>query len=136
MEMLFWSRSGVCSNNRLAHRHKRRIAWQGAGALAILCTLGAVGRAQDAPSGLSMRLDVTQRLEFSDNPDFTVDGGSDFFGRTVLGFGLESVTNIERYTQNLGTDIEEGRTDRSSNDATNSIANLSNDRDTRNARHS
>ena len=134
MEMLFWSRSGVCSNNRLAHRHKRRIAWQGAGALAILCTLGAVGRAQDAPSGLSMRLDVTQRLEFSDNPDFTVDGGSDFFGRTVLGFGLESVTNIERFTLNLGTDIEEGRTERSSIDATNSFANLSYDRDTRNAR--
>ncbi|MEP1202168.1 MULTISPECIES: hypothetical protein [Rhodobacterales] len=108
-------------------------ARQGAGALAMLCVIGGDARAQETPPGLTARLDITQRLEFSDNPDFDVDGNSDFFGRTILGFGLESVTNLQRFTLNLGTDIEEGRDDRSGVDVTNSFASLRYDRNTRNA---
>ncbi len=108
-------------------------ARQGAGALAMLCVIGGDARAQETPPGLTARLDITQRLEFSDNPDFDVDGNSDFFGRTILGFGLESVTNLQRFALNLGTDIEEGRDDRSGIDVTNSFASLRYDRNTRNA---
>ncbi|MEL6886428.1 MAG: hypothetical protein AAFP87_18100 [Pseudomonadota bacterium] len=105
----------------------------GVGVLAMLCSIGVVVRAQEAPPGMVARFDVTQRLEFSDNPDFDVDGNSDLFGRTILGFGLESATNIQRFALNLGTDIEEGRGDRSSIDVTNAFASLSYDRETRNA---
>ena len=131
--MSFWYRSDVCSSNRRANRQKKSYARQGAGALAILCTLGAVVRAQDVPPGFVARFDVTQRFEYSDNPDFDEDGSSDFFGRTILGFGLESVTKVQRFALDLGTDIEEGREDQSSVDVTNSFANLSYDRNTRNA---
>jgi len=109
------------------------VARQGIGALAIFCTVAVVVRAQEVPPGVIARFDVTQRLEYSDNPDFDVDGDSDFFGRTVLGFGLESVTQVQRFALNLGTDIEEGRDDGSSFDVTNSSARLSYDRNTRNA---
>ncbi|MEM6371794.1 MAG: hypothetical protein AAF727_03315 [Pseudomonadota bacterium] len=105
----------------------------GVGVLAMLCSIGVVVRAQEAPPGMVARFDVTQRLEFSDNPDFDVDGNSDLFGRTILGFGLESATNIQRFALNLGTDIEEGRGDRSGIDVTNAFASLSYDRETRNA---
>ncbi len=108
-------------------------ARQGAGALTMLCVIGGDARAQEMPPGLTARLDITQRLEFSDNPDFDIDGNSDFFGRTILGFGLESVTNLQRFALNLGTDIEEGRDDRSGIDVTNSFASLRYDRNTRNA---
>lgn len=133
--MSFWYQNGACSNNRQSHRRKITKTHQGAGALLILCTVGVVVRAQDvAPPGLVARLDVTQRLEYSDNPDLAVDGDPDFFGRTVLGFSLDSIRTVDRLTLNLGTDIEEGRDDQSNLDLTNSTLGLNYDRDTRNAR--
>jgi len=131
--MSFWYQNGVCSNKEHSHRRGHKYARQGAGALTILCTLGGVVWAQDVPPGLVARFDVTQRLEYSDNPDFDVDGESDFFGRTILGFGLDSVTNVQRFSLNLGTDIEEGRENESSINVDNSFANLRYNRNTRNA---
>ena len=87
--MSSWYRNGVCANNRQSHRQANRRAHQGAGALLLLCSIGVVVRAQDVPPGLVARFDVTQRLEYSDNPGFDVDGESDLFGRTILNFGLQ-----------------------------------------------
>lgn len=106
---------------------------QATGALAILCSTCAAVRAQEPPSGLTARFDITQRLEFSDNPDFVVDSTSDFFGRTVLGFGLESVRNIDRFTLNLGVDITEGRSDEAAIDYDNPSVRFTYDRETRRA---
>lgn len=133
--MSFWSQNAACSNNEPAYRQKHAILGRGLGALAILSSsVAAVGWAQDAPSGLIARLDVTQRLEFSDNPDLDVDEDSDFFGRTILAFNLESVTSTERFALNLGADIEEfGDGNSSDIDITNSFANLSYNRNTGNA---
>ncbi len=138
--MLFWSRNGVCSNNRPAQKKKSFTVQRGAVAVTLICCAGVVVHAQgvpsaeESPSGLLATFDVSQRLEYSDNPDLDVDGTSDFYGRTVLDFGLESVTNIQRFSLNLGTDIEEFREDNpNSFDFTNTFATLSYDRTTRNA---
>lgn len=104
------------------------------GALALLCSVAAVVRAQDVPPGMVASFDVTQRLEYSDNPDLDADGDSDFFGRTILGFGLDSTTKLQRFVLNLGTEIEEFRDDNEDNfDFTNSSVILGYDRNTRNA---
>lgn len=106
--MLSWSQQGACSNNEPARRQNQTIAGLGLSALALLCSTAAVVRAQDLPPGVIATFDITQQLEYSDNPDLDEDGGeSDFYGRTILGFGLESVTSIQRFALNLGTDIEE-----------------------------
>lgn len=131
--MLSWSRNGGCSNNEPAHRQNFITARRGFGALALLCSVGAVVRAQEAPPGFLATLDVTQRLEYSDNPDLDANGDSDIFGRSILNFGLESVTSIEAFTLNLGTDIEEGRDDRTGLNFTNTIGSLGYNRNTRNA---
>ena len=132
--MLSWFRNGGCSNSDASHRQKSTIVWGGLGAFALLCSVGVVVRAQDVPPGIIARLEVTQRLEYSDNPGLDVDGDSDFFGRTILGFGLESVTSIQRLALNLGTDIEEFRDDNDQDfDFDNSFANLDYNRQTRDA---
>ncbi|WP_299971131.1 hypothetical protein [uncultured Roseobacter sp.] len=133
--MLSWYQNGACSNKRPGHRRRLTRAHRGTGALLILCTVGVVVRAQETgPPGLAAGFDVTQRLEYSDNPDLRADGDPDFFGRTVLDFTLDSVRTVDRLTFNLGTDIEEGREDQSSLDPTNARVGLNYDRDTRNAR--
>ena len=129
--MSFWYRNGVCSNNRHSHRPSNIRVRHAAGALSILCGVGVVAHAQDAQlSGLTARLDISQRLEYSDNPDLEAEADSDFFGRTVLDFGLESVTALETFTFNIGTDIEEMRDDQSTLDLTNPIMRLRYDRAT------
>ena len=135
--MSFSYRSGACSNNFCSEGHtiqtgKRCQLWLGTAV--ALCTASSVGLAQDtAPSGLVASLDFTQRLEYSDNPDLEEDGSSDFFGRTILDFGLESETSLQTFSFNLGTDIEEGREDESSVNFDNSFARLNYDRTTRSA---
>jgi hypothetical protein len=79
--------------------------------------------------------DVTQRLEYSDNPDLNVNGDADFYGRTLLNFGLASDTKVQAFALNLGTEIEEFRDDNSNNfDSRNYFGTLRYDRNTRNAR--
>jgi predicted porin len=134
--MSFWYRNGVCSNNTHSHRQNRN--WirtpHKLGAFSGLCVLGVVAHAQDTqPAGLLATFDITQRLEYSDNPDLEENGSSDTFGRTILGFGLESVTALQTFTLNIGTDIEEGRDDQSSFDVTNPFVQLDYNRATRNA---
>jgi hypothetical protein len=132
--MLSWSRNGACSNSEPAQRQNPVTVRRGGAALALLCSVGAVVRAQDIPPGFVANFDITQRLEYSDNPDFDVDGDPDFFGRTVLGFGLESVTKVQALFLNLGTDIEEFRDDNPDDiDTTNPFANVRYTRNTRNA---
>ena len=132
--MSFWYRSGVCSNNRHSHRRKKIQARYTVGAPILLCAAGVAAYAQDAlPPGLVARLDVTQELRYSDNPDFEVVKDPDFFGRTVLGFGLESVTNVDRFALDIDADIDEGRENLSTFNLSNSFVGLAYDRNTRNA---
>lgn len=134
--MSFWYRRDVCSNNAISHRQSRNTGstHRRIGAFAVLCGVGFAANAQDAvPPGIIASLDVTQRLEYSDNPDLDVDGDSDFFGRTILEFGLESATSLEDFTLNVGTDVEEGRNDKSSIRLTNTFFRLGYDRATANA---
>lgn len=133
--MLFSYPKDVCSNNRHSRRLFRLRPGHAASALVVSCAAGAVAHAQDRlPPGLVATFDLSQRLEYSDNPDLDINGDSDFFGRTVLGFGLESIRPLDRFTLNLGTDIEEGRDDQSGVEFANSFAQFAYDRDTRNAR--
>jgi hypothetical protein len=105
------------------------------GTLALLCSIGAVVRAQGVPPGIAASLDVTQRLEYSDNPDLDVNGDSDLYGRTLLNFGLASDTKVQAFALNLGTEIEEFRDDNSNNlDPRNYFGTIRYDRNTRNAR--
>ena len=132
--MSFWSRNGACSNNEHSHRSLRPGTRRTIGALTVLFAGAAVVQAQDAiPPGLIARLDITQQLEYSDNPDLEEEKESDFFGRTILGFGLESVTKLQRFALDLGTDIEEGRNDRSTFNFNNSFGRLDYTRATQNA---
>lgn len=124
----------VCSNNRHSRRPSRVRPGHAASALLATCVVGAVAHAQDRqPPGLVATLDVTQELRYSDNPDFNIIKDPDFFGRTVLGFGLESVTSIDRFAFDMDLDIDEGRNDLPSFDLTNSFVGLAYDRNTRNA---
>lgn len=125
--MSFWYRSDGCSNKTHSRRQNsttgRARRW--VGAFTVMGSLGVVAQAQESlPPGMVATLDVTQRLEYSDNPDLEADGTSDFFGRTILAFGLDSATPLSRFSLDAGTDIEEGRNDRSSVDLTNSFVQL------------
>ncbi len=132
--MLFWSQQGACSNSEAAYRQKSILVRRGPLACAVLVCVTPGVHAQDATPGILATLDVTQRLEWSDNPDLDVDGDSDFYGRTILGFGLESATSIQNFALNLGTDIEEFRDTNDQNfDFDNSFARLDYSRATRNA---
>lgn len=136
--MSFWCRSGVCSNNQFSGRELKNTGsrvYRRLGAFASLCAVGVMANAQDAlPPGLIANLDVTQRLEYSDNPDLEQDGESDFFGRTILDFGLLSETSLDSFGLNIGTEIEEGRNDQSSLNLTNTFFRLNYERATRNNR--
>jgi len=135
--MSFWYRNGVCSNNRHSRRqnNKRDKTRRWIGAFSVICGLGVVAQAQEAlPPGMLATLDVTQRLEYSDNPDLNENGQSDLFGRTILSFGLDSITPLQNFALDLGTEIEEGRNDQSSVDFTNSFFQLGYDREVRTAR--
>ncbi len=131
--MLFWSRKGACSNNEPAQSHNIITVSRGLAALAVLTSIASVARAQDVPPGVVANFDFTQRLEYSDNPDLDFDGDSDFFGRTILAFGLESITKVQAFSFDIGTDIEEWRDDESGVNFTNSFFALDYDRNTRNA---
>ena len=132
--MSFWYQRDACSNNR--HAGKQLKLKTGHGAFVLLSTCAVAAMAQDGvPPGLVATFDITQQLEYSDNPDLDTDAAADgdFYGRTILGFGLASVTTLEDFRLNIGTDLEEGRNDQSSVDLTNSFLDLSYERDTRNA---
>ncbi len=135
--MSFWYRKDVCSSNRQPQKRNGLSAHHGFGALLFIFALGAVARAQDAlPPGITARLDVTQRLEYSDNPGLRTDenADSDFFGRTLLNFGLLSINNVDRLNLNIGTEIEEGNDDNDDTiDFTNTFARLGYNRTTPNA---
>ncbi|MEM9500171.1 MAG: hypothetical protein AAGA28_19815, partial [Pseudomonadota bacterium] len=106
-----------------------------AGALLVFCGFGFAAVAQEPPAGPQARFDVTQQLRYSDNVDFDEDDDaeSDLFGRTVLGFNLESVNSLSRVALNLGADIDEWREDQSTIDVSSYFGNLLYDRATTNA---
>lgn len=134
--MSFWYRNDVCSNKIHSHRHSMKFipAPRKLAAFGGLCVVGVVAHAQDnLPAGILATFDITQRLEYSDNPDLEENGSPDTFGRTILGFGLESVTALQSLSLDLGTDIEEGRDDQSSVDVTNPFLRLDYERANRNA---
>ncbi|WP_299832333.1 hypothetical protein [uncultured Roseobacter sp.] len=128
----------ACSNKRASDRSKTIKLRHGVGAVSALCALfgvSAIATAQDnQPPGLVASLDVTQRLEYSDNPDLEAESDSDIFGRTILGFGLAGNTDIQSFEFNLGLDIEQGRNDRSSIDLLNPFVNFGYDRASRASR--
>lgn len=132
--MSFWYQNGVCSNNRHSRRRNRKkLSYVTAGMTSALA-FAVVAQAQDrAPPGLIASFDIEQRLEYSDNPDLDVDGDSEFFGRTLLRFGLDSFTPTERFSLNLGSDIEEGRKDEPTFNFVVGFADLAYERDVRNS---
>lgn len=116
MEMSFWFQKGVCSNKRHSYR-QTSTKWH-PWTQAFLCLGVAVTfvpvQAQEQPPGISSRLDFTQRLQYSDNPDLRRSGegdDSEFFARTLLSYGLESVNSIERFTFGAGLTLDIGRED-------------------------
>lgn len=133
--MLFLYRKGVCLNNRQVQGHRQGGLRCIGGAGVVVFATGMVAYGQDTvPPGVMVTLDVTQRFEFSDNPDLDVDGSSDFFGRTLLGLGVQSVRKVDSFSFNLNGDIEEGRNNSDTLDLTNYGGQLEYIRDTRNAR--
>ena len=134
--MSFWYRNGGCSNNGYSYKRPKKWGLRFyAGTLTALCAAVVTAYAQEGvPAGLVARLDVTQRFEYSDNPDFRTNGSSEFFGRTVLGFSLQSETRAQRFSLNLGTEIEEGRDNQSNLEVDNTDLSLNYERYTGNAR--
>lgn len=132
--MSFWYQRDACSNNRNSHRLKiAKPRLYGAGLL-ILSVGSVTAYAQEVtPPGIVARFDVVQRLEYSDNPDFEEDRVSDFYGRTIFGFGLESATRVSNFALSLGADLEEGRDSQSTFEWTNYNLDFAYDRTTRNA---
>ncbi|MEP1356281.1 MAG: hypothetical protein ABJX32_04415 [Tateyamaria sp.] len=132
--MSFSCQNGVCSNKGNSHRQTKIRRYQSLVLLSGLCGIGLVAHAQEAlPEGVRTYFDVTQRFEFSDNPDLDTDGESDFFGRTILGYGLESERSFDAFRLRLGTELEIGRKGESTTNLTNSFARLSYERDARNS---
>lgn len=132
--MSFWYQNGVCSSNRHSHRRIGGKLGRGAAVALSVFALSAFAQAQDSiPPGFLATFDFTQRLEYSDNPDFEVGGDPDFFGRTILAFGLDSRTRLESFSFDVGTDIEQGRNDQDDLNLTNTFTTLRYDRNTRNA---
>lgn len=132
--MSSWYRSGAFSSKATAILH--RFVIPGAcrlGVLCLVCTLGALASAQEVPPGIVATSSVDQRLEYSTNPDLEDDGEPDFFGRTILRFGLNSETKVQRLALDFGLDVEEGRNDKSTFDTANPFVQLFYDRNTRNA---
>ena len=132
--MSFSCRNGVCSNKKHSHRQCSKRARHAFAAFSAICALSIAVQAQDtAPPGIEANLSVSQRLEYSDNPDLENNGQSDTFGRTVLRFNLGSAKPTERFSLSFGTDIEEGRNDQSTIDINNSNLGIGYTREARNA---
>jgi hypothetical protein len=81
----------------------------GAGGLAALCALAAVAQAQEQTTpGAVVRFDLSQRLEYSDNPDLSDPKVSQSRARTTLGIGVTSDTAISRFQFDVRSDLEAG----------------------------
>lgn len=134
MVMSFSYRSGVCSNNERGNRQGIFSLRYGMSALAMLCAATGMVRAQDIPPGVLATLDISQRLQYNDNVDFDPDTNaeSDLLGRTVLRFGLESVTKVQNLELDLGLEMTEGSRGKSSIDIENPFVRLAYDRNVRN----
>ncbi|WP_300039352.1 hypothetical protein [uncultured Roseobacter sp.] len=77
---------------------------------ALLCSCAAMAGAQQG--GLQATLDVSQSLDWDDNPDLVATGGEgELIARTGLTFGLSSVTARDRLRLSLGTQLEFGDRD-------------------------
>lgn len=82
----------------------RRCLYPGGAVLAF--ALANAAPAQDAgDSARRFTLDVSQGLEWSNNPDLAVIGESELLSRTSLTFGLERRTSIDRLALSLGGDF-------------------------------
>ncbi len=66
------------------------------------------GFAQDSGGGLTSTLTVSQRLNFSDNPNFEANGESGVQSITNLSYTLGSVTRTQRFNLRAGASYETG----------------------------
>ena len=78
---------------------------------ALLCSCAAMAGAQQT-GGLQATLDVSQSLDWNDNPDLDAgDSDGELTARTGLTFGLSSVTQRDRLRLSLGVNFEAGDRD-------------------------
>ncbi len=78
---------------------------------ALLCSCAAMAGAQQT-GGLEATLDVSQSVDWNDNPDLEAgDADGELTARTGLTFGLSSVTERERLLLRIGADLEFGDRD-------------------------
>lgn len=76
--------------------------------LAAGVTFAAVARAQDSDGGLTVDLTVSERLRYSDNPDFVQNGTSDIRSVTDLTLAIAAATRTERFSFVGGNSLELG----------------------------
>lgn len=120
--MSFLFRNAACLNN--PGRLPRRI---GAAGILVALSFGVL-QAQEVPeSARQAILDVSQRFEWSDNPDLETIKEDRFTSRTRLQFGLFQRTRTDELSLSLGGDLEL-RDDRE-NGITNSNLGIGWDRD-------
>ncbi|MEP3636334.1 MAG: hypothetical protein ABJN14_03635 [Paracoccaceae bacterium] len=125
--MSFLSLNAACLNK--PRRLQRRVGIAGA----LVALSFGVLRAQEIPeSAQQVILDVSQRLEWSDNPDLETVKEDRFTSRTRLQLGAFKRTRTDELSFSLGGDIEL-RNDQD-NEITNSNLGLGWERDVRHAR--
>lgn len=98
----------------------------------LACFSGLSALAQDT-GGLTASLDVSQRLEYSDNFDLDVFSNPGFRATTELGFSLASETRIQRLAFFAGGQIEFGSDNESANAFADPLVRLSYARAAKNA---
>ena len=90
------------------NKAKRRTA----AGLATVVGVAVAAQAQNAnDGGLRADLTVSQRLTFSDNPEFVANGSSGVESLTDLSFALASTTRTQRFRFAIGASYEAGNDD-------------------------
>ena len=109
--MSFWFQNGGCSNKRQTTLMSRLKKCFGAGGYITLCALAAVAQAQDQSApGAIVRFDISQRFEYSDNPDLADPKVSESRAITTFGVGVTSDTQVSRFRFDMRSNLEAGAT--------------------------
>ena len=110
-----------------------------AGGVTGLCVLSLLpvqpfAQGRDETGGRRTEITIGQNLEFSDNPDFEIDGDSQLVSLTSLGLTHERRTNIDTLIFRIGGDVELGTGDLQGSAFQDPFVVLSFDRDVRHTR--
>ena len=110
-----------------------------AGGVTGLCVLSLLpvqpfAQGRDETGGRRTEITIGQNLEFSDNPDFEIDGDSQLVSLTSLGLTHERRTAIDTLVFRIGGDLELGTGDLQGSAFQDPFVVLSFDRDVRHTR--